>query len=113
MVQIWIKESVGPIPLDADSGSLLLLLTVFSVLDFYLTFLQYIFGFPSMDCVSCFKFLCQSSGFLISECFSQLLNLLGLFLLFSLALKLLQSGSHYKGVTQLLCDLRNRGGLFQ
>ncbi|XP_052204126.1 uncharacterized protein LOC127809405 [Diospyros lotus] len=37
------------------------------------------------------------------------LNLLGLFLLFSLALKVLLFGFHYKGVTQLLCDLRNGG----
>uniref|UniRef100_A0A5B7BX67 GTD-binding domain-containing protein n=1 Tax=Davidia involucrata TaxID=16924 RepID=A0A5B7BX67_DAVIN len=89
-----------------------LLFIVCSVLEFYKRFLEYFVGFFLMECISCLKFLGQNSdfgcGFLVFGCFSQLLDLLGLFLLFGFLLKVLQYGCLCKGLIQFLCDFRGK-----
>ncbi|KAK3185218.1 hypothetical protein Dsin_032504 [Dipteronia sinensis] len=65
-----------------------------------------------MDCASFLKSLIQTSdfgfGFFVFGCFSQVFNLLGLFLLFCLGLKILQFSLCGRGLVQFLCDIRCR-----
>ncbi|KAK9287131.1 hypothetical protein L1049_015542 [Liquidambar formosana] len=59
-----------------------------------------------MDCASCPKFLSQNSefgcGFLVFGCFTRVCNVLGLFLMFGLGLRVLQYGAQCKGLIKFL-----------
>ncbi|KAG2703956.1 hypothetical protein I3760_06G160600 [Carya illinoinensis] len=93
-------------------GRFRLLVVICAVLDLHERFLKSFLGFVVMDCASCMKFLTQGGGFgcgfLVFECFSQVVHFLGLFFMFGLGLKVLQLGCHGKGLVQFLCEYRGK-----
>lgn len=97
-------------------GRFCLLITVCSVLELYRRFLQIFFGFLSMDFPLSLKFLTQSSefgcGFSVFGYFSRVFNLLALFLMFGLGLKVLHVSWFSKGVNllQILYYFRGKAG---
>lgn len=74
--------------------------------------LQIFLGILGMECASCIKVLSQGSdfgcGFFMFGRFSPVFNLLGLFLVFVLGLKVLQIGCHAKCLIEFLCDFRGK-----
>ncbi|BFG41299.1 hypothetical protein CerSpe_275730 [Prunus speciosa] len=74
--------------------------------------LQIFLGILGMECASCIKVLSQGSdfgcGFFMFGRFSPVFNLLGLFLVFVLGLKVLQVGCHAKCLMEFLCDFRGK-----
>ncbi|KAL6269870.1 hypothetical protein ACE6H2_026781 [Prunus campanulata] len=74
--------------------------------------LQIFLGILGMECASCIKVLSKGSdfgcGFFMFGRFSPVFNLLGLFLVFILGLKVLQVGCHAKCLMEFLCDFRGK-----
>ncbi|KAM2701068.1 hypothetical protein EV2_002938 [Malus domestica] len=98
-------------------GCFCLLFVFCSVLQLFKRVLQIFLGFLGMECGSCIKFLNQGSdfgcGFFMFGRFLPVFNLLGLFLVFILGLKVLQVGVHSGFFMEFLCDFRGKSRDFR